>query len=166
MFAPSRPALFQFFSASPDQLSVSTFCMEKNHSSLSQRLVTFDLRAFQPCVPPNEAPMSNSSLIPPPNAVNDDHKVYSIAIAVAVLCVFTTVTGLLRLYVRWKARALGPDDYAFVPALVGIWTNKSLDTLKIITDGSYFPCRCSMLDGLPWLSMSICKLVLESPFGR
>lgn len=64
--------------------------------------------------------MSNStaSLIPPPADVDDTHKVYSIAIALGVLCGVTTVTGLARLFIRWNSSGFGLDDYAFIPALV------------------------------------------------
>ncbi|KUI73803.1 hypothetical protein VM1G_09639 [Cytospora mali] len=67
--------------------------------------------------------MSNPTapLIPPPTTVDNTHKVYSIAIAVGVLCGVTTVVGLARLFFRWKSRALGLDDYAFIPALLFYW---------------------------------------------
>ncbi|ROV92174.1 hypothetical protein VMCG_09280 [Cytospora schulzeri] len=67
--------------------------------------------------------MSNStvSLVPPPTVVDDTHKVYSVAIAVGVLCGVTTVTGLGRLFFRWNSGALGLDDYAFIPALMFYW---------------------------------------------
>lgn len=58
------------------------------------------------------------TLIPPPDAVDDTHKVYSIAIGCAVMCGVTTLVVLGRLLFRWKTNTLGLDDYAFIPAIV------------------------------------------------
>ncbi len=57
-------------------------------------------------------------LLPPPTAVDDIHKVYSIAITCAVLGVFASLVVLLRLGLRIRARAFGRDDWAVIPALV------------------------------------------------
>lgn len=57
------------------------------------------------------------TLIPPPTAADDTHKVYSIAIGCAIMCVVTTIVVLGRLVFRWKTNTLGLDDYAFVPAI-------------------------------------------------
>lgn len=58
------------------------------------------------------------ALIPPPTAIDDTHKVYTIAIAVGILAGVTTLAAISRLFIRWRSGALGLDDYAFVPALV------------------------------------------------
>jgi hypothetical protein len=62
--------------------------------------------------------MQSEELIPPPATIDDTHKVYSIAIACVVLGSVTTLTCATRLMHRFRERALGPDDYAVVPALV------------------------------------------------
>ena len=61
---------------------------------------------------------SQQNLLPPPTAIDDTHKVYSIAIACIVLGVVTSFIVLSRLGVRIKARAFGADDWAMIPALV------------------------------------------------
>ncbi|CAD6590134.1 MAG: hypothetical protein ASARMPREDX12_004205 [Alectoria sarmentosa] len=60
---------------------------------------------------------SQQNLLPPPTAIDDTHKVYSIAIACIVLGVVTSFIVLSRLGVRIKARAFGADDWAMIPAL-------------------------------------------------
>ncbi|KAG8160087.1 hypothetical protein KVR01_010724 [Diaporthe batatas] len=61
------------------------------------------------------------TLIPPPTAVDDTHKVYSIAIGCGIMCGVTTVVVLARLLFRWKSKTLGLDDYAFIPATLFYW---------------------------------------------
>ncbi|CAD6593167.1 MAG: hypothetical protein ASARMPRED_007095 [Alectoria sarmentosa] len=61
---------------------------------------------------------SQQNLLPPPTAIDDTHKVYSIAIACIVLGVVTSFIVLSRLGVRIKARAFGADDWAMIPALL------------------------------------------------
>lgn len=59
---------------------------------------------------------------PPPTEINDEHKVYSIAISIVVLCAITTIIVLWRLWARYKTESFGLDDYAIIPALVRIAT--------------------------------------------
>ncbi|KAI1113088.1 hypothetical protein F5Y14DRAFT_462790 [Nemania sp. NC0429] len=61
--------------------------------------------------------MSFDKLIPIPTEVNDTHRVYSIAIACILLAVLAVAICFLRLVHRFRRRALGPDDYALIPAL-------------------------------------------------
>lgn len=58
------------------------------------------------------------SLIPPPTAINDSHKDYSVTIAIIVLGIITCLTILARLAQRWKTSTIGIDDYAIIPAMV------------------------------------------------
>lgn len=60
------------------------------------------------------------TLTPPPTAVDDTHKVYSIAIGCGVMCGVTTLVVFARLLFRWKSDTLGLDDYAFIPAIVRV----------------------------------------------
>ena len=57
------------------------------------------------------------SLIPPPTEINDTHKVYSVAIGIILLGIFSSLFTLLRLWYRFSSHTLGPDDYAIMPAL-------------------------------------------------
>ena len=61
---------------------------------------------------------SQQDLLPPPATIDNIHKVYSIAIACAVLGIFASLVVLLRLGLRIRARAFGLDDWAVIPALV------------------------------------------------
>ena len=61
---------------------------------------------------------SQQGLLPPPTAIDNTHKVYSIAIACIVLGVIASLTVLSRLGVRLYSRAFGADDWAMIPALV------------------------------------------------
>lgn len=61
---------------------------------------------------------SQQNLLPPPTAIDDTHKVYSIAIACIVLGVVTSLIVLSRLGLRIYARAFGADDWAMIPGLV------------------------------------------------
>lgn len=68
--------------------------------------------------------MASSSVplfsIPPPTAVNDTHKVYSVAIGIILIGIFTTITVALRLLYRFYKKKNGLDDYAIIVSLVGI----------------------------------------------
>lgn len=57
-------------------------------------------------------------LIPPPTEINDAHKVYSVAIACAVMGALAASTCILRLVYRFRSKAMGIDDYFTIPALV------------------------------------------------
>ncbi|KAI1776755.1 hypothetical protein F4818DRAFT_411766 [Hypoxylon cercidicola] len=61
---------------------------------------------------------SLDSLIPPPDEVNDAHKVYSVAAACIALGIVAVMFVLARLCFRVYSRTLGPDDYAVMPAIV------------------------------------------------
>lgn len=59
-------------------------------------------------------------LIPPPTTVDNTHKVYSVAIACAVLAAVTTLICSARLTHRFRERAVDVDDYALIVALVSL----------------------------------------------
>ena len=61
---------------------------------------------------------TQQSLLPPPIAINNAHKVYSIAIACIVLGIAASLIVLLRFGLRIRAHAFGLDDWAMLPALV------------------------------------------------
>ncbi|KAK0636789.1 hypothetical protein B0T17DRAFT_613471 [Bombardia bombarda] len=63
-------------------------------------------------------------LLPPPDQINDTHKVYSVAVAVGVMAGVTTFIVLWRLYSRFMTRSYGLDDWTIIPALCiigGTW---------------------------------------------
>ncbi|KAI1145860.1 hypothetical protein F4825DRAFT_226671 [Nemania diffusa] len=60
-------------------------------------------------------------LIPPPTTVDNTHKVYSVAIACAVLAAVTTLICSARLTHRFRERAVDVDDYALIVALILYW---------------------------------------------
>ena len=53
---------------------------------------------------------SQQDLLPPPTAIDNTHKVYSIAVACIVLGVIASLTVLSQLGVRLYSRAFGADD--------------------------------------------------------
>lgn len=57
-------------------------------------------------------------LIPPPSAINDAHKVYSIAAACIALGIIAGLFVVVRLCTRVWCRTFGVDDYAAAVALV------------------------------------------------
>jgi hypothetical protein len=59
-----------------------------------------------------------TNLLPPPTAINDEHKAYNIVAGIIVLGVVSTSLTLLRLWYRYSSRNFGADDYAIIPALV------------------------------------------------
>ncbi|PLB50837.1 hypothetical protein P170DRAFT_311745, partial [Aspergillus steynii IBT 23096] len=61
---------------------------------------------------------SSVPLIPPPETINDAHKVYSIAVACIVLGVVSSLCVLVRLGQRIHAHAFGSDDCAIIPGLL------------------------------------------------
>lgn len=115
--------------------------------------------------------MSNSAalLIPPPADVDDTHKVYSIAIAIGILCAVTTVTGLARLLFRWRSDALGLEDYAFIPALVSPSSREGHAPVKYTAPYLTNPIsllRYSTGAGLPWPYTSTFMLVWENHYEK
>jgi hypothetical protein len=58
-------------------------------------------------------------MIPPPTVVNNNHRHYGVVAGIIVLASVATVFTLLRLRCRYMSRAIGYDDYAIIPALVG-----------------------------------------------
>lgn len=63
-------------------------------------------------------PVPLEELIPPPEAINDSHNVYSIAISCIVMGIIATLFVIVRLTLRFRASNLGGDDYAIIPAAV------------------------------------------------
>lgn len=61
---------------------------------------------------------SQQELLPPPEDIDDTHKVYSIAVCCIVLGIVTSLFVLARVGLRFHARAFGADDYAIIPALL------------------------------------------------
>ncbi|KAI0468863.1 hypothetical protein F4859DRAFT_516613 [Xylaria cf. heliscus] len=59
-----------------------------------------------------------SNLKPPPPQIIDTHKVYSIAIACAILGILGVVAVSGRLWYRIRSKTFGMDDYFIVPAFV------------------------------------------------
>ena len=57
---------------------------------------------------------------PPPAEINDEHKVYSIAVFIAISCIVTGFVVLWRLWSRFKTQSFGVDDYAIIPAVVRV----------------------------------------------
>ncbi|KAJ9193591.1 hypothetical protein DTO166G4_2694 [Paecilomyces variotii] len=60
----------------------------------------------------------DSTLLPPPETINNTHKVYSVAIACIVLGIISSGCVILRLMQRLSTRSFGPDDYAIIPGLM------------------------------------------------
>ncbi|KAI8623064.1 hypothetical protein F5Y19DRAFT_468801 [Xylariaceae sp. FL1651] len=60
-------------------------------------------------------------LIPPPTAVNNTHKVYSVAVACAVLAAVVTLICGAWLTHRFRERAFDMDDYALIVSLILYW---------------------------------------------
>lgn len=65
-----------------------------------------------------KGPMPSSPLLPPPTEINDTHKVYSIAIAIIILCIVTVTIVVARLVNRIRAQSFGKDDATIIPAVV------------------------------------------------
>ncbi|KAF7594712.1 hypothetical protein BBP40_008605 [Aspergillus hancockii] len=61
---------------------------------------------------------AKSTLLPPPETINNTHKVYSVAIACIVLGIVSGGCVILRLAQRLYARAFGPDDCIIIPGLL------------------------------------------------
>ncbi|KAL2164999.1 hypothetical protein VTH06DRAFT_295 [Thermothelomyces fergusii] len=59
-----------------------------------------------------------AGLIPPPTEVNDEHKVYGVAVGCIVMCIVASSMVLWRLYLRVVNRKFGLDDYATAFALL------------------------------------------------
>ena len=62
----------------------------------------------------------DSTLLPPPETINNTHKVYSVAIACIVLGIISSGCVILRLMQRLSTRSFGPDDYVIIPGLVSL----------------------------------------------
>lgn len=58
--------------------------------------------------------------IPPPTRVDNEHKVFSIAAAIIVIGVVTTILVGARLTYRFWKKNQGLDDYAIIVSLVSI----------------------------------------------
>lgn len=61
--------------------------------------------------------------IAPPTRVNDTHKVYSIAGAIILIGVVTSLLVGVRLTYRFWKKNQGPDDYAIILSLVSMRRN-------------------------------------------
>ncbi|KAF2744283.1 hypothetical protein M011DRAFT_195601 [Sporormia fimetaria CBS 119925] len=56
--------------------------------------------------------------IPPPTVINNENRDYGVVVGLVILGAVSTFFTLLRLWYRARLRAIGPDDYAIIPALV------------------------------------------------
>lgn len=88
---------------------------------------------------------SQQELLPPPEDIDDTHKVYSIAVCCIVLGIVTSLFVLARVGLRFHARAFGADDYAIIPALV---SHPRLDCRIPVVDHRFSYC---MFAGPSWL---------------
>ncbi|KAI5917431.1 hypothetical protein F4810DRAFT_717715 [Camillea tinctor] len=108
-------------------------------------------------------------LIPPPPALNDTHKQYSLAITFIVLGAVTTIIAFVRLVTRFASRTSGADDWAIIPAIVlyfawiilAVYMNLAAGIAKPlweITVGEYsiwFQCIIAALFIYPTMSASV-----------
>lgn len=58
-------------------------------------------------------------MIPPPTVVNNQNRHYGVVAGIVLLGFLSIALTLLRLRCRYVSRAIGYDDYAIIPALVG-----------------------------------------------
>lgn len=96
-------------------------------------------------------------LIPPPTAVNNTHRDTSIASAIIVLGILTTLIVFARLVQRHMSKNLGPDDYAIVPAVVRMsFKTQAVHKSQMLASLTMRP------DLLPWLDSHGC--IFQPPF--
>ncbi|KUJ09021.1 uncharacterized protein LY89DRAFT_741320 [Mollisia scopiformis] len=62
--------------------------------------------------------INTTNLIPIPLEIDNNHKDYSIAIAIIVLGIVASLVVFVRLAYRYSTKRLGIDDYAMIPAVM------------------------------------------------